>query len=281
MRSRLESLVFTGIVRDITERKEAEREAEESSKNLAVANKMLEVTNVELKRSNEELDDFAYIASHDLKEPLRAIHNHSRFLIEDYEGNLDEEGVKKLHRLTFLAKRMEKLISDLLYFSRLGRQDLARKDTNLNDVIDDIRNTLHGTLEEQHVVINMTDALPTVFCDTVRVTELFRNLIVNAIKYNDSSEKQIEIGFDDSYGPNNDNHVFYVKDNGIGIDSEFHKEIFRIFKRLNNKKQYGPGTGSGLTFVKKIVEQHGGKIWIESESGNGTVFYFTLEGASA
>ena len=194
---------------------------------------------------------------------------------------MDDGGVKKLHRLKYLAKRMESLISDLLYFSRLGRQDLARKDTDLQDVIDDIRETLHATLEEQHVVISLTEGLPTVCCDTVRVTELFRNLIMNAIKYNDNNDKHIEIGSKNSRGPNKTGHVFFVKDNGIGIEEEFHKDIFRIFKRLNSEKKYGPGTGSGLKFVKKIVEQHGGKIWLESEVEKGTTFYFTLESGSA
>lgn len=258
------------VFRDITQRQQAEEEQQQLIAKLA--------------RSNEELDEFAHIASHDLKEPLRAIHNHSRFLLEDYEEKLDEDGVKKLNRLISLTKRMEKLISDLLYYSRLGREKLAIKKTDLNEVIADLKDTLQDTLEEKNASIIVPHHLPTITCDTVRVTELFRNLITNAIKYNDNDEKVIEIGtrvieeiiFRSSATKET---ILYVKDNGIGIDEEFHKDVFRIFKRLHNEKKYGEGSGSGLTFVKKIVNQHGGKIWINSQDEGGTTFFFTLSGA--
>ncbi len=258
------------VFRDITQRQQAEEEQQELIAKLA--------------RSNQELDEFAHIASHDLKEPLRAIHNHSRFLLEDYEEQLDSGGIKKLNRLISLTKRMEKLISDLLYYSRLGREKLAIKKTDLNDVIADLKDTLQDTLEEKNASIIIPHHLPTITCDTVRVTELFRNLITNAIKYNDNDEKVIEIGtrvieeiiFRSSATKET---ILYVKDNGIGISEEFHKDVFRIFKRLHNEKKYGEGTGSGLTFVKKIVNQHGGKIWINSQDEGGTTFFFTLSGA--
>ncbi|WP_168204228.1 sensor histidine kinase [Aliikangiella coralliicola] len=238
----------------------------------------MEANNTALKRSNEELDNFAHIASHDLKEPLRAIHNHSQFLLEDYENELDEAGVKKLNRLIYLTNRMEKLISDLLYYSRLGREKLAVTETDLNLVISDIKNTMKDQLVSKNVRVKVAEPLPIITCDQVRITELFRNLISNAIKYNDNDEKVIEIGFEEM--PENSNVSatrFYVKDNGIGISEEFHIDIFRIFRRLHGPKKYGEGTGSGLTFVKKIVEQHGGKIWCESIPGQGTTFYFTIE----
>jgi chemotaxis family two-component system sensor kinase Cph1 len=141
-------------------------------------------------------------------------------------------------------------------------------------VIADIEKTLGEKLWEQNATISVPKALPTVQCDTVRITELFRNLIVNALKYNESQAKRVEIGCS-----NPNNPVLYVKDNGIGIDAEFHTEIFRIFKRLHSDKQYAGGTGAGLTFVKKIVEQHHGKIWLSSSKGEGTTFFFTLKGA--
>ena len=237
----------------------------------------LNAANISLKRSNADLDDFAYIASHDLKEPLRAINNHSCFLLEDYADKLDEDGVKRLNRLIYLTARMEKLIADLLYFSRLGREVLGFNSTDLNNVIDDLKKTFEATFVEQRIEVRVPESLPTIKCDTARTTELFRNLIANAIKYNDSDEKRIEIGFKNSQGAKKDGYVFFVKDNGIGIEESHHKDVFRIFKRLNSKKRYGEGTGSGLTFVKKIVEQHGGKIWLESEEGRGSVFYFTLQ----
>lgn len=259
---------FSGIIRDITVRKEAE------------AN-LLRYTRA-LERSNKELDDFAYIASHDLKEPLRGIHNHSRFLLEDNEDKLDPDSAGRLHRLVYLSQRMEKLVNDLLYFSRLGRQELAIQPTDINAVIHDIESTIDVLLEERHGKIIVPHTLPTITCDKPRVTEVFRNLIVNALKYNDSPEKLIEIGFLDSCiaaDGTNTKRVFYVKDNGRGIPSEFKDEVFRIFKRLQGSKDgQEDGTGVGLTFVKKIIERHGGKIWLESEPGSGTTFYFTLEG---
>ena len=250
------------VFRDISERKRIEAERE----------RLIEM----LSRSNTELDNFAHIASHDLKEPLRAIHNHSKFLLEDYGGKLDESGNNRLLRLGFLTQRMERLIGDLLYFSRLGREKLSVRSTDLNDVIDDLKDTLRDVLEEQNVVISVPEPLPTIECDAVRVTELFRNLIQNAIKYNENTAKRIEIGH-----KNSDGTVFYVKDNGIGIEKEFHDAVFRIFKRLHSEKVYGEGTGAGLTFVKKIVEQHGGKIWLELARGEGSNFLFTLHGEAA
>jgi signal transduction histidine kinase len=233
----------------------------------------------ELERSNQELDDFAYIASHDLKEPLRGLFNHATFLLEDYKDKIDEDGVHRLTRLGLLCQRMERLINDLMYFSRLGRADLAVQETDPNAAIAEIQQMMETVLSERHARIVVPRVLPRIVCDKTRVTEVFRNLISNAVKYNDKAERLVEIGFlesvDAHQGP--ERNVFYVKDNGIGIDPEFHQEIFRIFKRLQNASD-GPdtGTGVGLTFVKKIVERHGGRIWLESEPGKGTVFYFSL-----
>lgn len=235
----------------------------------------------DLERSNKELDDFAYIASHDLKEPLRGIHNHSRFLLEDNEGKLDPDSDNKLHRLVSLSQRMEDLVNDLLYFSRLGRQELAIQSTDVNQVVDDIKETLELFLHENHADIILPEPLPTITCDAVRLKEVLRNLITNAVKYNVNDHKTVEIGFREECAAHDAkvwHHVFYVRDNGIGIDPRFHEEIFRIFKRLQasgtGEKE---GTGVGLTFVKKIVERHGGTIWLKSEPGQGSTFYFTME----
>lgn len=233
-----------------------------------------------LERSNKELDDFAYIASHDLKEPLRGIHNHSRFLLEDNEGKLDQESIDRLHRLTYLSQRMEKLINDLLYFSRLGRQDMAIRPTDLNEVIRDIEATLEHFVQEHNGSIVVPEPLPVLTCDQTRITEVYRNLITNGLKYNESEKKIIELGCLAEYA-NPDGVVFknvlYVKDNGVGIAPEFSTEVFRIFRRLHATKGK-EGTGVGLTFVKKIIERHGGVIWLESQPGKGTTFYFALEG---
>ena len=258
---------FSAIVRDITLRKEAEEA-------------LVHYTHA-LEQSNKELDDFAYIASHDLKEPLRGIHNHSRFLLEDNEDKLDKDSVGRLKRLTFLSQRMERLVNDLLYFSRLGRQDLAVQATDLNAVVHDIEATLDVFLSERKACITIPNELPVVICDKPRVAELFRNLITNGIKYNDKAQKIIEIGhFSSRKAPDGAQirNVFYVKDNGRGISPQFHEEIFRIFKRLQSEQDSEEGTGVGLTFVKKIIERHHGRIWVESALGSGAIFYFTLEG---
>jgi signal transduction histidine kinase len=233
----------------------------------------------ELERSNQELDDFAYIASHDLKEPLRGLFNHAAFLLEDYKDKIDDDGVRRLNRLGHLCQRMEQLINDLMYFSRLGRADLAMQEADPNAIIVEIQQMMETVLSERRARIVVPRTLPRIVCDRTRVTEVFRNLITNAVKYNDKTERLVEIGFLESFNTKQrvEKSVFYVRDNGVGIDPEFHQEIFRIFKRLQHASDgQETGTGVGLTFVKKIVERHGGRIWLESESGNGTVFYFSL-----
>ena len=256
-------------------------------------NRDLETTNSALAQSNRELDDFAYVASHDLKEPLRGIHNYAKFLLEDYEDKLDEDGKLKLEALPRLAKRLEELISSLLHFSRVGRVDLALEPTDLNKVLVEVLDSLHVTLEAEDIAIRMGDALPTIICDRVRVAEVFRNLVTNAMKYNDKPEKWIEIGAtrqsSGGQSPSNsdgidtsDGVVFHVRDNGIGIREKHIDSVFRIFKRLHGRSKYGGGTGAGLTIVKKIIDRHDGEIWVESNFGEGTTFYFTLgKGAMA
>ena len=242
--------------------------------------------NLELERSNDELDSFAYIASHDLKEPLRGIHNYSSFLMEDYAEVLDEEGISKLQTLIRLTQRMEDLIDSLLHFSRLGRVDLSLKNNDLNEILDGAIDVIKMSNAEDSIEISVPRKLPTVNCDRIQINELLINLISNAIKYNKHDCKQIEIGFLDTLEeldcnlqqkiqPHNQ-VVLYVKDNGIGIPQKHYENVFRIFKRLHGKKQYGGGTGAGLTIAKKIVERHGGEIWLKSEVGVGTTFYLAL-----
>jgi light-regulated signal transduction histidine kinase (bacteriophytochrome) len=257
-------MVLASII-DITTRHEYEREREQHRH--------------ELERSNADLEEFAYIASHDLKEPLRGIANNAKFLREDYAEKLDQEGINRLSRLGYLTQRMEQLINDLLYFSHLGHQALAVQMTDLNAVIRDIELMSETSLEEHNVTIVIPRALPSIYCDKVRITEAFRNLNTNAVKYNDSVTKLIEIGYHDEVkrGDLVEARVFYVKDNGIGVAEEFHEDIFRIFKRLNSEDDDKKGTGVGLTFVRRIVERHGGRIWLDSAPGKGTTFHFTIE----
>ncbi|KZN44981.1 sensor histidine kinase [Pseudoalteromonas luteoviolacea] len=258
--------MFVGTVRDISERKAAEAAIDSYIRKLQV--------------SNSELDQFAYIASHDLKEPLRGLANNALFLEEDHGEAIGEEGVRRIQRIRFLCTRMEKLVDSLLYYSRLGRQDLAVEKVDLNVLID---NVIELTLPEetaQCVELSIPKSLPHVTCDKPKVSELFRNLISNAVKYNKSTTKEIEIGVKSCIEPINntlETRVFYVKDNGQGIDSRFFEDIFRIFKRLNEEDDSVRGTGVGLTFVKKIIERHNGQIWVESELGRGSCFNFTLK----
>lgn len=231
--------------------------------------------NIELERSNSELDAFAYIASHDLKEPLRGIHNYSTFLIEDYAHLLNEDGVSKLKTLVRLTQRMEDLINSLLHFSRLGRVELLMQRTNLNELVASVIEVLSISQEETNLDIRIPKRLPDVRCDRIQVSEVFSNLITNAIKYNDKANRLVEIGFLNR-ATDEFKITFYVRDNGIGIRQKHLDNIFRIFKRLHTAHQYGGGTGAGLTIAKKIVERHGGKIWVESTYGEGSTFYFTL-----
>ncbi|WP_414529190.1 ATP-binding protein [Nodularia chucula] len=233
--------------------------------------------NMELERSNHELDAFAYIASHDLKEPLRGIHNYSNFLMEDYGDTINEEGKTKLKTLIRLTQRMEDLIDSLLHFSRLARVDLSMQPTNLNDVVHSSLDLFTARIEEMNIDIRIPRLLPTVYCDRIQIGEVFNNLIANSIKYNDKPEKWISIGYiDEPLLPT----TFYVRDNGIGIRDKHFEAIFRIFKRLHGPSKYGGGTGAGLTIAKKIVERHGGKIWLDSTYGEGSTFYFTLQGVN-
>ncbi len=234
----------------------------------------LAAMNYELKRSNEELDSFAYIASHDLKEPLRGIHNYANFLMEDYAETLTTDGVSKLETLVRLTQRMENLINSLLHFSRLGRTELMCQSVNLDQLVQQVIATLTMARPHIEVEFRIPRPLPNIGCDRAQTNELFANLISNAIKYNDKPEKWVEIGFLTREGT--EHPTFYIRDNGIGIPQEHQQKIFQIFRRLHGRDEFGGGTGAGLTIVRKVVERHGGRIWIESILTQGTTFYFTL-----
>lgn len=269
------NILWDGLILDISELKDARAE-------LTALTHQLQEQNHELTKSNKELDDFAYIASHDLKEPLRGIHNYSIFLLEDYEDRLDEQGRHMLQTLTRLTRRMECLIDSLLHFSRLGRTEMAMEEVSLQTAVEDVLESLSYSLEERGVEIRIPEKLPTVYCDSARVGEIYRNLITNAMKYNDKPKKWIEIGYQklvggaDNVDCQDSNIVFHVRDNGIGIEQKHQESIFRIFKRLHGRYEFGGGSGAGLTIAQKIVERHQGCISVESILGDGATFYFTL-----
>ncbi|GAA4504710.1 ATP-binding protein [Hymenobacter ginsengisoli] len=238
--------------------------------------------NAELERSNDELDSFAYVASHDLKEPLRGIHNYSLFLLEDYAGQLDADGVSKLQTLVRLSQRMESLIEGLLQLSRVGRQDLTPSEVDLNELVAEVLDLLQPRLEQTHTSVEVEGPLPTIQADRVRLYEVFNNLLTNAIKYSDQPIKTVVVGQAPAGlavpGVANSSayHIFYVQDFGIGIDPRHHESIFKLFKRLHAQEKYGGGTGAGLAIVKKMVEKHGGRLWVDSALGQGATFYFAL-----
>ncbi|WP_163025944.1 transporter substrate-binding domain-containing protein [Chachezhania antarctica] len=229
----------------------------------------------ELERSNRELDEFAYTASHDLKEPLRGIAINANFMTREIEP---EEIERRVARMVELTQRMEKLISDLLYFSRLGRGESKSTDIDCDHLIRAIEGELRETMQECNASIVIETDLPVLHADPSKLKTVFQNLIVNGLKYNDAAQKAVEIGFQNDVIVNGSsmNRVFYVRDNGIGIEEKQRDKVFRIFKRLHPDSAYGRGTGAGLAFVQKIVEGYGGKITFTARPGGGTVFYFSL-----
>ncbi|OQW32292.1 MAG: hypothetical protein A4E19_19890 [Nitrospira sp. SG-bin1] len=240
--------------------------------------------NEELTRSNVELDAFAYIASHDLKEPLRGIHNYARFVLEDYEDKLDAEGQKKLRTMMKLTERMDELINGLLHYSRLSREALEGEPTDLASLVRRVVQSLKPRLDELQVAVRTTGPLPTLSVNPVMFQEVFANLITNAMKYNDKPEKWIEIGVSAEEPASQRTvaaqeegmTVLHVKDNGIGIPTRHQEQIFNMFRRLHARDAYGGGTGVGLTIAKKIIERHGGRLWVESEPTVGSTFFIAL-----
>ena len=256
------SHIFSAFVRDITERKQAEE---------ALAHQTRELT-----RINSELEDFTHSVSHDLKEPLRGIEAFAGFIAEDYADKLDEQGQGYVNVLRESAVRMKDLIDDLLQLSRIGRTRLDQAPVGVSSLVQDVSLELSFALQEKRVELFIDPDMPTVPCDRARIREVFKNLISNAVKYNDKPQPKIEVGC------RSDNRVFTfaVRDNGIGIAPEYYEKIFKIFQRLHHREEY-EGTGVGLAICKKVVEAHGGRIWVESAPGEGTTFLFTIPRTAA
>ena len=230
--------------------------------------------NAELARSNVDLDAFAYIASHDLKEPLRGIHFYAQFMAEDYGERLDDEGRERLATLVRLSRRMEDLIDSLLLYSRVGRTELAVANVDLNATVHDVLDALQVQIAAAGVEVRIPRPLPTVRADRMRIGEVYHNLISNAIKYNDKPEKWVALTYDTP--AQGGEPILRVTDNGIGVRAGQEEAIFGIFRRLHGRDQFGGGTGVGLTIARKLVERHGGRIWVESTPGQGASFSFTL-----
>ena len=240
--------------------------------------------NIDLTSSNEELDAFAYVASHDLKEPLRGIHRYAHQLMESVEA-LGGEHRQRLESLMRLTLRMDSLLDSLLHYSRVGRTSLEFVLVDLNEVVAEALEMVGVRANENTCQIIFERPLPTVLCDMVRVREIFSNLISNALKYNRQKLPRLEIGFISANEVNarlqapasaTGHSIYFVRDNGIGIESRHFEQIFRMFKRLHGRDEFGGGVGAGLTVVKKVVNRHGGEVWLDSVPGGGRVFYFTL-----
>jgi PAS domain S-box-containing protein len=247
---------FTVILRDITERQRAEKK---------LAQKM-----EELARSNEDLEQFAYAASHDLQEPLRMVAAYTQLLAERYRGQLDANADKYIGYAVEGATRMQVLIRDLLAFSRVDRNGTERSDTDCNSALEEALLNLQAAIQESGAAVTR-DRLPVVAANRSQMIQLFQNLIGNAIKFRGKEAPVIRV----SAERQGDHWQFAVTDNGIGIAPEHKEIIFVIFRRLHAREEYS-GNGVGLAICKKIVEHHGGRIWVESEPGQGCTFRFTL-----
>jgi signal transduction histidine kinase/putative methionine-R-sulfoxide reductase with GAF domain len=226
----------------------------------------------QLEKVNEELESFVFTVSHDLKSPIASIQGFSSILLDEYKQHLDETAQHYLERIQINANQMERLIADLLDLSRIGRVVNPFEEVPALDIINHALTDFAYPLEEKKIRLHIQEDMPVIWCDPQRLSQVFTNLIGNAIKFTGNQpQPQIEIGCDDK-----GSHVlFFVKDNGIGIDEKYHEKIFGLFQGLHNLKGAG-GTGVGLTIVRRIVDNHGGKVWVESSEGNGATFYFTL-----
>lgn len=228
---------------------------------------------VEIQKRNKELDDFTYVVSHDLKEPLISIEGYSQILKEVYQDVIKNEPAEYIESIVKSTKRMKQLIDDLLILSRISRVSESFKAVPLKLVISEVEADLAYSIAMKGIKLIKPENMPVVFGNETQLIMVFRNLISNAIKFSDKPEPIIEIGFDDY---DQDYFLCYVKDNGIGIDSKYFDKIFVIFQRLHTREEY-EGTGAGLAIVKKVIEAHKGKIWVESKLGDGSTFYFTLQ----
>jgi PAS domain S-box-containing protein len=244
------------VYRDITERKRTEQQIKKAV--------------LDLERSNRDLEQFAYVASHDLQEPLRMVASYTQLLARKYESQLDDKAQSYIHYAVDGAMRMQRLINDLLTYSRVNTQGGPPEPTDSHAALGEALGNLATAIEENLAIVT-NDDLPVVSADATQLQQVFQNLIGNAIKFRGEDSPHVHVTARKEGGE----WLFSVKDNGIGIDAQHAERLFVIFQRLHTRQEY-PGTGIGLAVCKRIVERHGGRIWFESEPGKGSIFYFTL-----
>jgi len=250
-------VLIIGNIRDITARK--------------IADERLRAVAVDLARSNAELEQFAYIASHDLQEPLRMVASYTQLLARRYQGKLGPDADEFIAFAVDGARRMQELINDLLTYSRVGTRGLELQAVDIGQVVDMVVSDLAASIAETDASVTH-DALPTLRGDPIQLRQLFQNLIANGIKFH---RRDVTPLVHVSAAQHGGTWTFRVADNGIGIEPQYLERIFALFQRLHNRADY-PGTGIGLAICKKIVERHGGEIRVESEPGRGTTFVVTL-----
>lgn len=251
----------------------ARTELEHKNKALADNLQIVEEQKQDLEKVNRELDNFVGTVSHDIRSPLTGISGYATILDNNYRDGLDKRAQRCIGGIKNGVERMNNMIIDLLELTKISRVRNPYEETNMDDLIDSIIARLEYRIAEKDVDVKIQDAMPTVFCDRIKIGEVFHNLISNGLKFSSKVERrpEIEIGYVD----NKEDVEFWVKDNGIGIAPEDQEKVFGIFKRLDTAKEY-EGTGAGLSIVKQIVEEHKGRIWINSEVGLYTAFHFTI-----
>ncbi len=256
--------IFTPVVPEVLKAKVA------VFVDLAKKTQQIRVQAQELARSNRELEEFAYVASHDLQEPLRMVGSYTQLLAQHSKEHLDAEATEYVEVVIKSVKRMHALINDLLEYSRIGRRTKKLTSTNCEDVLQAVMFDLKSLVTETQAKITH-DMLPSVMADNSKLYQLFQNLISNALKFHGNRPPKIHVSATLKDGE----WIFSVRDNGIGIETCYFDRIFQVFQRLHSSREY-PGTGIGLAICKKIAEFHGGRIWLDSEFGIGSTFYFAI-----
>ena len=271
------AMSFNTMVDDLKRLIQKERELAAARQEVEAERKKTEELQVayhELEQANLELDSFVYTASHDLRTPLRGISSFAGFLEDDYRESLDDKGRHYLTKIRRGVQLMEQLIDDLLTVSRVSRQHRELEDVSVNELVESLRERIETDITQYKVNMVVQPDMPRIWCDRIKMAEVLVNLINNAIKFsskNTNRDPLVEIGCRED----GDRYRLFVKDNGIGIDPQYHRRIFDIFERLHTSSEY-EGTGAGLSIVKRVIDEHYGSIWVESSPGEGATFFFAI-----